>query len=152
MSQYIVPIKNALYMYSYVWDRKRRDELIDLSNTDDFNFSDLYAELFLMNVRRVIRKGLNREYINRNEAVPVIKGKIDYLSTITKQSIYSGKIYCEYDEYEENNLLNQIIKYTAIQIYRSKGLTETYKKKIRFIIGQLNSVEYREIGPVSEEE
>lgn len=145
MNQYKVPIKNALYMYSYVWDRKRRDELINLSGTDDFNFSDLYAELFLMNARKVIRKGLNREYISKNEAVPAVKGKINYIATITKQSMHNGKVVCEYEEYEENNILNQIIKYTAIQIYRSNGLTDIYKRKLRFIIGQLNGVEYKEI-------
>jgi len=144
MNSYKVPIKNALFMYSYIWDRTRKDEIIDLSDKDDFNFSDLYAELFLMNIKKIIKKGLHREYVNRHEDTSAVRGRIDYRETITKQALNKGKVYCDFDEYEENNQMNQILKYTAILIYKSKGISQSNKKRLRNVIGLLSSIDYKE--------
>lgn len=145
MKTYRVPIKNVLYMYSYIWDRKRTDDFIDLKATDDFVFSDLLAELFLKQVKQVIKRGLSKEYVDRKEEITAVRGRIDYRNTVLKQSLNKGRVYCEFDEYEENILLNQIVKNSAIRLYRTDDISFDNKKNLRSVIDILDNVDFVEL-------
>ena len=94
MNKFKVPIKNVLFMYSYIWDKVDSKDYTDLSAEDDFSSSNIYAELFLINIRKILRRGLYKTYITNNESLNVIKGKIDISKTINTQSLQNGKIYC----------------------------------------------------------
>lgn len=146
MNKFKVPIKNALFMYSYIWDKAESRDLINLDANDTFNSSNIYAELFIINVKKILLRGLYKEYINKNECLTSIKGRIDLKSTIDKQTLVNGKIYCYYDEYEENNIFNQIIKNTALKLYKSKDLSKDNKKKLNSVIFGFNKVDYIEIN------
>ncbi len=146
MSKFKVPIKNALFMYSYIWDKVENKDYTNLSAEDDFKSSNIYAELFLINISKIIKRGLYKEYIVRNNELNTIKGKIDIVSTINNQSLRNGKVYCEYDELEENNIYNQILKYIAIRLYKSYDINKENKKKLNRIILYFNQVDYVEIN------
>ena len=103
MNKFKVPIKNALFMYSYIWDRVENKDFTNLSSEDDFDSSNIFSELYLINIKKILKRGLYKEYISKNEELNVIKGKIDVSSTINNQYLRHGKIYCDYDELEENN-------------------------------------------------
>lgn len=62
---------------------------------------------FLTEVERLIKTGLRKEYISNVYESRFIKGKIYINETIRKTN---GKIVSEYDEFEENHLLNQLLK------------------------------------------
>lgn len=145
MNKFKVPIKNALFMYSYIWDKVDNKDYINLSSDDDFTSSNIYAELFLINIKKIISRGLYKEYINNNEELRVVKGKIDFVSSINNQSLKKGKIYCNYDELVENNIYNQIIKNIAIRLYKSSDITDINKKKINRVILYFNQVDYVEL-------
>lgn len=145
MNKFKVPIKNALFMYSYIWDRVENKDFTNLSSEDDFDSSNIFSELYLINIKKLLKRGLYKEYISKNEELNVIKGKIDVSSTINNQSLRHGKIYCDYDELEENNIFNQILKYIAIRLYKTSDISEKNKKRINKIILYLNQVEYKEI-------
>lgn len=134
MNKFKVPIKNVLFMYSYIWDKVDSKDYTDLSAEDDFSSSNIYAELFLINIRKILRRGLYKTYITNNESLNVIKGKIDISKTINTQSLQNGKIYCDYDELVEDNIFNQIIKSIAIRLYKSSDITQENKKKLNKII------------------
>ena len=53
MNKFKVPIKNVLFMYSYIWDSVNTKDFIDLSSEDNFASSNIYAELFLININPV---------------------------------------------------------------------------------------------------
>ena len=149
MSDFRVPIKNALFMYSYVWDRVGHQDLTKLASEDSFSSVDVYAELFLLNVEKIIRKGLYQDYNTKNEELKSIKGRIDFQTTLKKQSLISGKVYCHYDEYEENNIYNQMLKAIALRLYKSADINSTHKKKLMKIILRLNQIELIELSPES---
>lgn len=145
MNKFKVPIKNALFMYSYIWDKVDNKDYIELSSDDDFESSNIYTELFLINIKRILKRGLYKEYIDQTEELNVVRGKIDFISTTNYQSLKNGKIFCSYDELVENNLFNQIIKYIAIRLYRSSDISESNKKKLNKVILYFNQVDYIEI-------
>ena len=98
MNKFKVPIKNALFMYSYIWDKVDNHDYINLSSEDDFASSNIYAELFLINIRKILKRGLYKTYITTNDLLNVIKGKIDFSTTINNQTLKNGNICCDYDD------------------------------------------------------
>ena len=145
MNKFKVPIKNALFMYSYIWDKVDNKDYISLSSEDDFESANIYAELFLINIKKILKRGLYKEYVLKNEELKVVKGKVDFVSTINNQSIKNGKIYCDFDELEENNIFNQILKYTALRLYKSSKINDDNKKRLNRVLLYFNQVEFKEL-------
>ena len=146
MNNFKVPIKNALFMYSYIWDRVKDKEYTNITAEDDFDSPNILAELFLINIKKIIKRGLYKEYVSKSEEMNVIKGKIDITTMISKQSHKNGKIDCIYDELEENNLFNQIIKYIAIRLYKTTDISIENKQKLNKVILYFSQVDYKEIN------
>lgn len=132
-------------MYGYIWDKVGKIDYINLSSEDDFDSSNIYTELFLINVRKILKRGLYKTYVTTNDLLSVIKGKIDFSSTINKQTLKNGKIYCRYDELVEDNIYNQIIKSVAIRLYKSADITPENKKRLNKIILYFNQVAFIEL-------
>ena len=132
-------------MYSYIWDKVGKFDYINLSSEDDFVSSNIYAELFLINIRKILKRGLYKTYITTNDLLNVIKGKIDFSTTINNQTLKNGKIYCDYDELVEDNIYNQIIKSIAIRLYKSSDITPENKKRLNKIVLYFNQVAFIEL-------
>lgn len=144
-----VPIKNVLYMFSYVWDKVSFKEYTNLNGEDDFDCANILSTLFLINVKNVIKKGLYKEYNEINEEIRGIRGKIDFKNSLNNLSFNNAKAFCSYDTLNENNIINQIIKTTALKLYRAKGINEENRKKINNVLLVFNQVEIIEIKDVT---
>lgn len=136
-----VPIKNILYMFSYIWDKAENIDFIYLNNNDDFDSSNILARLFLENIKTIKKRGLYKEYKGKSEEIRGIKGKIDFKESINNMSFENAKAVCKYDELEENNLINQIIKTTAYKLYNSLEINENNKKELNSVLLFFNRVE-----------
>lgn len=145
MNKFKVPIKNALFMYSYIWDKVYTNIFTELSSDDAFNSSNIYVELFLINIKKVLSKGLYKEYVSNNEKLNIVRGKIDFINTINQQSLLNGQIYCDYDELVENNIYNQIIKSIAIRLSRTSDISKENKTRLNKVILYFNQVDYIEL-------
>ena len=135
-----VPIKNIIYMYSYVWDKVNFDSYTFLDNIDDYDSPDVLSELFLINAKNVIKRGLYKEYQEKNEELRGIKGKIDFKNSMNNLSFENAKSYCIYDELTENNIINQIIKSTAFRLYKIKNISKENRKKLNNLLLYFNNV------------
>lgn len=140
-----VPIKNILYMFSYIWDKT---EIIDFAlkdNNDDFDSPNILAKLFIENIKDILKIGLYREYKSYTEEVKGIKGKLDFKESLNQLSFENAKAVCEYDNFNENNIINQIIKTTAYRLYKSNGIQEEYKRQLNNILLYFNNVQIVDI-------
>lgn len=140
-----VPIKNILYMFSYIWDKAENIDFTYLNDNDDFDSSNILARLFLENIKEIKKRGLYKEYKEKNEELRGIKAKIDFKESINKMSFENAKAVCIYDELEENNLINQIIKTTAFKLYNSLDINEKNKKDLNSVLLYFNKVDIIEI-------
>lgn len=82
----------------------------------NYNLLNFFVMYFIESMQTQMKKGIYFEYINKIENLNVMRGKI-LLSTYAKEKgISPMKIRCEYDEYSENNFLNQVLKKACISI------------------------------------
>lgn len=100
--------------------------------TDDFdNLHNLFAAILAKCIGMQLKQDLYREYINRTEILPVVRGKIDILGTIQNRLARKQVLTCQYDKLSENNLLNQILKTTVILLLRHARVSEDYKTDLK---------------------
>ena len=76
-------------------------------------------------------KGLYREYIERNDDLPIMRGKFDINSTIKNQIQHKQLLGCQFDELSENNIFNQILKTTAYILIKSSDVNKSRKTNLK---------------------
>ena len=83
--------------------------------------------------------GLYREYVSKEEALSIIKGKILISKSIKENTINKNKMNCKYDEFTEDNLFNAILK-RAINVILFSIKNDDVKKELNIINNIFNDV------------
>lgn len=129
-------IKNIYYMLSYAFQTLNQENYDDVAAESFDEMYDLLAAILAKGIGIQLKQGLYREYINRQEELPVMRGKINLPGTIKNRLARKQLLTCDYDELSENNLLNQIIKTAVMLLLRNAKVKAEYrddlKKKMLF--------------------
>ena len=120
-----IPIQNLYYLLCYAWDlAEQRDKLkVDAEHCD--TYPDLFAMLLVSGCHRLFKYGLYHEYENIEDERYGVKGKLDVSKTIKMGRWEEGKMFCAYDEYSQDVLLNQIIRATLLRLVRCDELDDS---------------------------
>ena len=140
-------------MLSYAFTTLNQGEYEDMATEKFENIHDLFAAILAKGIGRQLKQGLYREYRTISDDSTMIRGKIDLQGTIRNQLARKRTVTCEYDELTENNLLNQILKSTAMILLKhgkvSKEYKDDLKSKVLFFSDiddiDLNSIQWRNI-------
>lgn len=122
-------IRNIYYMLSYAFQELKKNNYEPIAEEDFEHIQDLFAEILFKGMSMQLKQGLYKEYVERTDTLPVLRGKIDLKGTIKNKLQRKNKISCEFDELTENNIFNQIIITTADLLIRTKGVS--HKRKIQ---------------------
>ena len=110
----------------------------ELSDAKDLR--ELFVTLYIGYVRSALERGLFYRYVEETEDISSIKGKFDYKDYVLRK-IPNGmgdKFRCTYSNFEFDNWINRIIKYTCKQLFNSTSRRN--QKIIRNILVRLNEV------------
>lgn len=136
-------IYNIYYMLAYAFDDSKMS-IIEESKVNTEKFShihDLFAFMLSNVTGTLIKHGLFKNYVNETDELNTIKGKINLSESIKKNTLTNKKIVCEFDNYSENNYLNQIIKTTMYYLLSSNKLTKKYSDNLKKVYILLNTVD-----------
>lgn len=116
-------------------------DIKELLNSNILNNSllDILAKVFSKKLLSELAKGLYREYVSREEALSMIKGKILISKSIKENTINKNKMNCKYDEFTEDNLFNAILK-RAINVILFSIKNDDVKKELNIINNLFNDV------------
>ena len=106
-------------MLSYAFINLRKEEYKKLGSENFENIYDLLAEILYLGFLELLKRGVNREYIERQEDFSTIRGKIDLTETLRIKNILKRKISCIYEDFSTNAYLNQILKTTFSLLLKS---------------------------------
>lgn len=124
-------IKNIYYMLSYAFTTLKQGDYEDVAAEPFEHVHDLFAAILTKGISRQLKQGLYREYRTRTEDISAVRGKIDVPGTLRNQLARKRVIACSYDELSENNLLNQILKTTALLLLRHGKVNPKYKNGLK---------------------
>lgn len=116
-------------------------DIKELLNSNILNNSllDILAKVFSKKLLNELQKGLYREYVSKEEALSMIKGKILISKSLKENTINKNKMNCKYDEFTEDNLFNAILK-RAINVILFSIKNDDIKKELNIINNVFNDV------------
>lgn len=135
-------VKNIYYMlcYSFYGEKLNEKDEACLGHEAFENIYNLFSLLLCLILKKQIKKGLHKEYINNEDELVTVKERINLNQTINKNSLIKKKVYCNFDEYDENCLLNQIIKTTLFCLLKSNKIGTSTKDEIKRLLNYFSNV------------
>lgn len=108
-------------------------------------FLDVLIFLFLTELEKQIRRGIYKTYQKHMQNLNSIKGTVNYAENLRRNTLLKNKFVCNYSKFTEDNLLNQIIKFTLF--YLSKvTLAQRNKTLIKRLSINFDSVSEKKIN------
>lgn len=135
-----IPIKNLYYLLSYVWNVNWELEWSSLNVEENEGALNMLAKVLVISTDRLIKKGLDRGYLVRNEEVFGVRGRIDLASTIKKNGFANSKLTCSFDELDYSTAHNQIIKATLENLLKARMLDKALREDIHSILNRMHSI------------
>ena len=137
----MIPVRNLYYLLCYAWDSVEEAGTVDVSELDDFDrIEDLFGTLLARGVARVARRGLDRSYVDFEEELAGVRGKIEFGTTIKRNSLVRQRLVCSFEELSPDVLHNQIIVSTLEVLARHKRLDPNVRAEVRLAISRMRGV------------
>lgn len=137
-------IKNIYYMLSYAFRVLKQTNYDEIASEEFEKIQDLFAAILVKGVSQQLKQGLYREYITKNETIPMLRGKLNLAGTIKNQIQHKRILTCEYDELSENNRLNQILKTTMLVLIKDSSVKPEYRTDLKKIMLYFDTVDVAE--------
>ncbi len=114
-------IKNLLQMLNFT--KKLAVKEIDIASLRQVkdDFFEVLIYVFANNLLRLLTREMHKEYVDREENLPYIKGRLQITEHVRRNFVRKNKFFVKYDEFLEDNLLNQILKYTAYLLMKQSA-------------------------------
>jgi len=126
-----IPILNVYYLLSYAWDKLDEAEPREVSQVDNRNVINLFARVLSNRTAYLLRRGLDRGYIERQDVLGVVKGKINISETYLNNLLPMAKVDCTFDELSYNVMHNRILKSTLDSLLKSNELEKDVREQLR---------------------
>lgn len=78
--------------------------------TQQLGILEILIRLFCDKLFAQIHRGMARRYESREENLPMLRGKLGVVEQVRLNASHPERFYCRYDEFCEDNALNQILK------------------------------------------
>lgn len=134
-------LKNLIYMLSYT---KRLD--IKKPGTADLSaclnpFLETLIRVYAETLFEALRRNTPKGYVARSENMRFLKGRLNLSTHIKHNSINRSKFFCDYDEFSENNALNQMFLYVATCLHNISR-DQQNKKLLKFIMHYYADIDF----------
>ena len=127
-------------MLSYAFQILKQGNYEEVASEEFETAQDLFAAILAKGIAKQLKQGLHREYINKQETLTVMRGKLNMPETIRNHIQHKQKLACEFDELSENNLFNQILKTTIHYLIQDNGVKNDRKAALKKLLVFFDSV------------
>ena len=122
----------------------KSDNCAKLSNSKN-PFLEILIHEYANSLFENLRKQIPKSYINEQNNLSYMKGKLNFTQHIKHNLINKSKFFCEYDEFAENNILNQLFLYVSTLLYQITANNEN-KKILKQIMNFYADIEFIRIS------
>lgn len=132
-------LKNLIYMLSYTKKLDIRTSNEAKLSTAKNPFIEILIREFAKSLFNCLKRLTPKRYVREEDNLNYLKGKIKFTENIRYNSLNQAKFYCEYDEFSENNILNQLFLFVSTCLFNISGDSEN-KKILKFIINYYSDI------------
>jgi 5-methylcytosine-specific restriction enzyme subunit McrC len=141
-----IPIENIYYLLCYAWNKLDEKDRVAVSAEDFKEMLDLLAKVLINSTRILLKRGIDRSYINLTSEFAGIKGKLELGETLKGHLLQRRKTICSFDEFSANTLTNRILITTLYRLMRTNGLDVNLKNQIKNLLWRFNDIEPLELS------
>lgn len=132
-------LKNLIFMLSYT-------KKLDIKTSNDAKlltsknpFIEILIREYTKSLFECLKRLTPKKYVREEDNLNYLKGKIKFTENIRYNSSNQAKFYCEYDEFSENNILNQLFLFVSTCLYNISN--DSYNKKtLKFIMNYYSDI------------
>ena len=108
--------------------------------TINHNLYEIFIHMFLMEVQRVVKKGLKSDYLLQEENERFCKGKLLVNEHIKKNIVHKEKFYIQYEEFNMNRPENKLIKSTLGKLLKISGSSNNQRiiQQLLFLFSEVD--------------
>lgn len=143
----MIPIQNIYYMLSYAFRTLTKQGYREMSTEKFSNTADLMTEILIAGISQQLKRGLGRAYIEQMEDIPVIRGRVNIIESVKRQTMINRKLSCVYDDFSVDNSKNRIIKSTALLLLGA-DVAKQRKSRLRKLLVYFDKVELIDLRTV----
>lgn len=107
---------------------------------DRMNLYDIYINMYLQEVRQLVKHGLKSAYVGVEDNLTVYKGKLMVNEHIKHNMAHQERFYVGYDEYQMNRAENRLVKSTLLKLQKITTSAEN-SKAIRQLLTSFELIE-----------
>ena len=135
-----IPIQNIYYLLCYAWNKLDEQGRVAVSIDDRTSLLDLFAKVLNNAVRILLKRGIDRSYVEHMEEISGIKGKLLLGETLQRNLLKRQRTICRFDEFSPDILTNQILVSTLRKLMRIKELDRDLKRETRHLLQMLPGI------------
>jgi 5-methylcytosine-specific restriction enzyme subunit McrC len=141
-----IPIQNIYYLLCYAWNKLDEKDTVSVSAEDATTLVDLFARVLIGGTNHLLKRGLDRGYINCSQEERCLRGKISFTQSIKRNLFIQAKVFCDYDELSYNVLHNKIVKATIQSLITVDSLNKDLKDQLIGLRRRLNRIDDIKLG------
>ncbi len=151
-TEYGIPIRNLWHMLLYAWNEVPIQSHWSLEDVEDAPTLDaLLASILAKLIRQRMRIGLGRSYVNKNESIQGIRGRINFPESLRQRTFERREAYCEFQQFSANSPKNQIVRSTLARLVQignfgpDHNKAEQLRHDLRKLIQALDGIDLIEL-------
>lgn len=125
-----IPIENIYYLLCYAWNKLDVKERVNVSIDDKTELLDLFAKVLINATKMLLKRGIDKNYIDHTEELAGVKGKIQISQTLKSNLLFKQRTICSFDDFSANIISNRILVSTIYRLTRTKGLDKQLKNEL----------------------
>ncbi len=140
-----IPIENIYYLLCYAWNKLDEKERVNVSVDDKTELLDLFAKVLINATKMLLKRGIDKNYIDHTEELAGVKGKVQISQTLKSNLLFKQKTICTFDDFSSNIVSNRILVSTIYRLTRTIGLDKQLKNELVGLKRMLSNIEQIEI-------
>ena len=120
---YNIELQNTKKVFLKMLSKLKNSPFLNISSahlktSSSFPLLEVFIENYIEEIKKIIRSGLKSQYVNRQENLNFMKGKVVNSLNFKYNHSNKARFYCAFDEFSENMVYNQLIKSTLLKLNR----------------------------------
>ena len=140
-----IPIENIYFLLCYAWNKLDEKERVNVSIDDKTELLDLFAKILINATKTLLKRGIDKNYIDHTEELTGVKGKIQISQTLKSNLLLKQRTICTFDDFSSNIISNRILVSTIYRLTRTKGLDKELKNELVALQRMLSDIDQIEI-------
>lgn len=107
---------------------------------DQMNLYELFINMYLQEVRQLVKHGIKSSYVEQKDNLHYYKGKLLVNEHVRENLIHKERFYVSYDAFHPNRAENRLVKATLIKLQKLTTSAEN-SKEIRQLLTVFETVD-----------